>query len=196
HLRDLELTPDAGQYVDALVDIADALGVDDLSYTSYSSAIDALEEDYAQAACSSIKMQYAEEQLMEMLASTLHEDHLLEEWLRRLESTSTGDTVSSLERQKAALLAKGKEYQREFDDLKHDMPEEPPVTISDLVALRKQLKREEQALKEKRARVETFQGLPPNIELARHALQERRDAQMKLIQIREKLLGEMASGVN
>ena len=97
------------------------------------------------------------------------------------------------------------------------MPEAPPVSITELANFRKQLKKEEQVLKEKRARVEAFQGLPPvcvnhlgrlrpgqsqiflraqNIELARHALQEARDRQMELIRIRERLLGKMVDGVN
>ena len=41
------------------------------------------------------------------------------------------------------------------------MPEEPPLTITDLATFRKQLKKQEQLLKEKRAKVEAFQGLPP-----------------------------------
>ena len=35
-----------------------------------------------------------------------------------------------------------------------------------------------------------------NIELARHALQEARDKQMELIQLRERLLGKMVDSVN
>ena len=95
-----------------------------------------------------------------------------------------------------------------------DMPEAPPVSITELAALRKKLKEQEHILKQKRAKVEAFQGLPPvssvwqvevhasneplvqNIELARHALAEARDKQMELINIRERLLGKMVKGVN
>lgn len=41
------------------------------------------------------------------------------------------------------------------------MPQSPPMTITELAAFRKQLKADEQVLKEKRAKVEAFQGLPP-----------------------------------
>ena len=41
------------------------------------------------------------------------------------------------------------------------MPEAPPLSITELVAFRKELKKQEQVLKEKRAKVEAFQGLPP-----------------------------------
>ncbi|OJT12887.1 hypothetical protein TRAPUB_10584 [Trametes pubescens] len=77
-----------------------------------------------------------------------------------------------------------------------DMPDAPPVNITELYAFRKKLKEQEKILKEKRAKVEAFQGLPPNIDLARHALAEARDKQMELIQLRERLLGKMADGVN
>ena len=96
------------------------------------------------------------------------------------------------------------------------MPDDIPLTITELAMFRKELKKQEQALKDKRAKVEAFQGLPPvspsnnhqtlafnctdcgrkNIELARHALQEARDQQMALIQLRERLLGKMVDGVS
>lgn len=42
-----------------------------------------------------------------------------------------------------------------------DMPEAPPLNITELYAFRKKLKEQEKILKEKRAKVEAFQGLPP-----------------------------------
>ena len=41
------------------------------------------------------------------------------------------------------------------------MPEAPSLSITELSALRKEVKKQEQVLKEKRAKVEAFQGLPP-----------------------------------
>ena len=41
------------------------------------------------------------------------------------------------------------------------MPEAPSLSITELSAFRKEVKKQEQVLKEKRARVEAFQGLPP-----------------------------------
>ena len=90
------------------------------------------------------------------------------------------ESVHVLERRKAALTAKAKEYQKELDELtacsvhlgiqefrtdpfisQAHMPEAPPLSITELVAFRKELKKQEQVLKEKRAKVEAFQGLPP-----------------------------------
>ncbi|KAI0735799.1 hypothetical protein C8Q76DRAFT_290281 [Earliella scabrosa] len=197
HFQDLELPPEVETYVNALTEIADALGIDDLSFSTYSSAIDRLEADELALARSLLRTHHAEDELTEYLLSTVHEQHLLEKWVATLQTTTDVNAmVPVLERQKAALTTKAKEYQSELDALMSDMPEAPPVSITELANFRKQLKKEEQVLKEKRARVEAFQGLPPNIELARHALQEARDRQMELIRIRERLLGKMVDGVN
>lgn len=42
-----------------------------------------------------------------------------------------------------------------------DMPEAPPINITELYGFRKKLKEQEKILKERRAKVEAFQGLPP-----------------------------------
>ncbi|KIM39013.1 hypothetical protein M413DRAFT_75428 [Hebeloma cylindrosporum] len=54
----------------------------------------------------------------------------------------------------------------------------------------------ERELKEKRAKIKAFQGLPPNLELARHELRVARQRQMELIQLRERLLGHMADNLS
>lgn len=88
-----------------------------------------------------------------------------------------------LEKRKATLHAKAKEYQRELGkvqvgtplypticyalnlciecSLKGQTREEPEVTISELVVLKDQLRRKEHVLKKKRAKVQAFLGLPP-----------------------------------
>lgn len=96
------------------------------------------------------------------------------------------------------------------------MPEQPPLTVSQLAHFHKQLRNREQRLKNKRAKVQAFEGLPPvrarsiimplaanltfwlfeNIELARHEVRNARDEQMRLLQLRERLLERMASGVS
>lgn len=92
------------------------------------------------------------------------------------------------------------------------MPDAPPVTVSKLTKQQEKIKSKEQELKTKRAKIKAFQGLPPvryyyltspslfkrgqNLELARHELRNARDEQMKLIQLRERLLGRMAESVS
>ncbi|RPD70839.1 hypothetical protein L226DRAFT_574496 [Lentinus tigrinus ALCF2SS1-7] len=188
---------EAGLYVDALEDVADALGVEDLSFSVYSSVIDRLDHEEVAVNRALLRTQQAEVELTQYLQSILHERRLIDRWIDSLQPTvESADTVSELERRKTALIAKAKEYQKELSELQSDMPETAAVSITELSAFRKQLKKQEHTLKEKRARVEAFQGLPPNIELARHALQEARDKQMELIQLRERLLGKMVDGVN
>ncbi|KAI0717500.1 hypothetical protein C8T65DRAFT_640788 [Cerioporus squamosus] len=185
-----------GLCVDALEDVADALGVGDLSFPVYSSVIDRLDQEEVDVNRALLRTQRAEAELTQYLLLILHEQRLIDQWTASLRTTATADTVSELERRKAALVAKAREYQKELGELQAQMPETAPVSITDLTSFRKQLKKQEQTLKEKRARVEAFQGLPPNLELARHALQEARDTQMELIRLRERLLGKMVDGVN
>ncbi|EGN94149.1 hypothetical protein SERLA73DRAFT_63004 [Serpula lacrymans var. lacrymans S7.3] len=76
------------------------------------------------------------------------------------------------------------------------MPGETPVTITELVAQKDRIYREEKELKVKYAKVKAFQGLPPNLELARIELIQAQDEQMRLVQLRERLLGRMADAVS
>ncbi|KAL1952392.1 hypothetical protein VTO73DRAFT_1541 [Trametes versicolor] len=197
HLDTLELSPETEECLEILTNIADALGIDDLSFSTYSKAIERLDEEELSVARSLLRTREAEDELTRHLLSLIHEQTQLEKWTRVLQSDpGADDNVPALERQKAALTSKAKEYQKELEAVMSDMPEAPPINITELYAFRKNLKEQEKILKEKRAKVEAFQGLPPNIDLARHALAEARDKQMELIQLRERLLGKMADGVN
>ncbi|KAI9065770.1 hypothetical protein FKP32DRAFT_1567227 [Trametes sanguinea] len=197
HLDDLELMPETERYLDILVDIADALGVDDLSFSTYSEAIERLDAEELAITRSLLRTREARDELEQHLLSTLHENALIEKWVQSLQSgPHDEESVASLQREKAARASKAKEYQKELDMLMSDMPEAPPIPITELAALRKQLKKQDQVLKEKRAKVEAFQGLPPNIDLARLALAEASEKHMELIQVRERLLRKMAEGVN
>ncbi|KAM5530420.1 hypothetical protein V8D89_015895 [Ganoderma adspersum] len=197
YLKDITLPPEVERYVDALTEIAETLGVDDLSFSSYASAIDSLEVDELSLARSLLRTRHAEEDLTYQLLSMCHEKELLEKWGQSLQAPSDPkETAPALEHKKASLAAKAKEYQKELEGLMADMPEAPSLSITELSTFRKEVKKQEQVLKEKRAKVQAFQGLPPDIELARHALQEARDKQMELIQLRERLLGKMVDAVN
>ncbi|TBU46294.1 hypothetical protein BD309DRAFT_916230 [Dichomitus squalens] len=197
HLQGITLPPEVECYLGALTEIAEALGIDDLSFSSYASAIDDFELEELSVSRALLRTRHVEDDLTDKLLSTIHEDQLIQKWMRTLQAPADPqETVPAMERRKAALTAKAKEYARELDELNTDMPENSPLTITELAAFRKELKKQEQVLKEKRAQVEAFQGLPPNIELARLALQEARDKQMELIQLRERLLGKMVDGVS
>ncbi|KAJ8463219.1 hypothetical protein ONZ51_g10396 [Trametes cubensis] len=197
YLAQLELPPSIAAKLETLTDIADALGIDELSFSAYPGAIERLETEELSLARSLLRAHGAEDELTRHLLTILHEKELIKKWSQALQSQSDTDhDVALLRRQKTALTAKAKEYEKELDTIMADMPEAPPVSITELAALRKKLKEQEHILKQKRAKVEAFQGLPPNIELARHALAEARDKQMELINIRERLLGKMVKGVN
>ncbi|KAH9850582.1 hypothetical protein C2E23DRAFT_734559 [Lenzites betulinus] len=196
HLESLELSPEVEEYLEILTDVAQALGVDDLSFSTFSEAIERLDAEALSVARSLLVTREAEDELARHLLSVIHEQRRIEKWTQILQAGSyTSESVAALERQKAALTTKAKEYQKELNLVTGDAPEPPPVSITELAAFRKSLDEQEQVLKEKRAKVEAFQGLPPNIDLARHALAEARDKQMELIQLRERLLGKMADGV-
>ncbi|KAI0668604.1 hypothetical protein C8Q78DRAFT_1045106 [Trametes maxima] len=196
-LRSLVLSSGLSEYLDVLTNVAEALEVDNLSFSTYSSAIDRLDAEELSVSQSLIHVQEAEDELTLHLLHILREKTLMERWTQTLRTASEGDrSVAALDRQKAALTFKAKEYQKELSAVMSDMPDAPPVTITELAAFRKKLKEQEQVLKEKRARIEAFQGLPPNIDLARHSLAEARDKQMELIQLRERLLGKMVDGVS
>lgn len=183
-------------YLDVLVDIADALGVDDMSFASYSSTISSLSEEDLSVKRSSLLMRYAEDELSQHLASAQHEEALIRKWTTALQAQPCSESdVPAMERRRTAVRAKAKEYHEELNTLLDKMPEDPPITVSQLAGSHKQLREKEKILAEKRARVAAFQGLPPNIDVARHQLSHAQDEHMKLIQLRERLLDRMASGV-
>ncbi|KAI0825318.1 hypothetical protein BC628DRAFT_1419297 [Trametes gibbosa] len=196
HLETLELSPEVEGYLELLTDIAQALGTDNLSFSSFSEAIERLDAEELSVARSLLYTCEAEDELARHLLSIIHEQKQMEKWTQILQAEHTSESVAALERRKAALISKAKEYQKELRLVTDDAPEQPPVSITELAAFRNKLDEQEKVLKEKRAKVEAFQGLPPNIDLARHVLAEARDKQMELIQLRERLLGKMADGVN
>ncbi|KZT09074.1 uncharacterized protein LAESUDRAFT_696530 [Laetiporus sulphureus 93-53] len=180
-----------------LADIADALAIDDLSFSHFATAISELSSQEVSTRRSSLHMRHARDELSMHLAIAQHEEMLIKRWLEVLQAEPNAqDGTSALEKRKQALHAKAMEYKRETDSLKQQLPQDPPCTISELSAFQKQLKDKENTLAEKRRKVEAFQGLPANIELARHELRIARDEQMKLIQLRERLLDRMAVGMS
>ena len=142
--------------------------------------------------------------------------------------------TANLERRRESLLKKAKEYRKQLELLmvclfyecilssgltgafgcEAEMPEDSPVTVTDITTQQEINRRKEQELKGKRAKIKAFQGLPPvsfhpsfpglvglklkppqNLELARHELQNAQSELTKLLHLRERLLGRMADGV-
>ncbi|PCH33196.1 hypothetical protein WOLCODRAFT_61508 [Wolfiporia cocos MD-104 SS10] len=162
---------------------------------SYFAAISRLSTDDLAAQRSNIHLSLAERELRANLSSAQFQQDLIRRWLETLqaEPATTNESVPAMERRKAALIVKAKEYQ---DELNAQMPNDPPITVSQLAETQKQLKAKERTLAEKRAKVKAFQGLPPNVDVARHKLKNAREEQMKLIQLRDRLLDRMVSGVS
>jgi len=196
-VEDCKLSDEAQQYLAVLADIADALGVDDLSFSSYSTAMHNLSIEELSARRSSLRLHHAEQELGNHLSSIRHQDALIQHWKNTITSEPQQDaSVPAIERRRAILAAKIKEYRAEEETLKKELPAGSTVTVTELATLHQQIKARDKTLAEKRAKVAAFQGLPPNIERARHELRKAQDEQMKLIQLRERLLDRMASGVS
>ncbi|KAH8101382.1 hypothetical protein BXZ70DRAFT_932791 [Cristinia sonorae] len=194
-LDGLKLDSEVEEYLDVLTDVAETLGLENLSFSSFLSAISDLSSEELALRRSLLHLQDAEATLQDHLVATKYEESLINGWVQSLQSTS-GSETASLERKKAQLYAKSKEYQKELEKVKASMsPDRPPMTITELAAYKDQLKKKEQELKTKRAKIQAYQGLPPNVDLARLELQNARDEYVKLIQLRERLLGSMARGV-
>lgn len=141
------------------------------------------------------RLRFAEEELKIHLASTKHELQLISHWNETIKSgQSSEENTASIERRREVLLKKAKEYHKELEAAMAEMPE-PRVTVTQLIKQQEKNKLLEQEIEIKRAKVAAFQGLPPNLELARHELRNARNEQMELIQLRERLLGRMAAGV-
>jgi len=193
---DLPLSKGIEERLDVLTQAAILLGIDDLSFSSYSTAIDRLSTELLSTRRSLNHLLCAEDELESHLASLRHEQFLVDKWTTTMErEEETGESIATLERRREGLLKKAKEYHKELDTLLADMPSATPVTVTQLVKQQEKNRLKEQQLQEKRAKIKAFQGLPPNLELARDELRNSRDEHLKLIQLRERLLRRMAEGV-
>ncbi|KAJ7449466.1 hypothetical protein B0H11DRAFT_2078777 [Mycena galericulata] len=187
------LNPEVRERLEILVHIAGLLGIDDVSFSSYASAITRLSENALESQRSLNRLSRVEQELQNHLATMAHEERVINSWIEQLESDhAAGESTSTLERRREALLKKAKEYRAMLDNIVVDPPE---VTFAQLTAAQAENERRAQAIKAKRAQIRVFRGLPPNLDLARQQLKTARAAQMELIQLREQLLGRMAASV-
>ncbi|KAJ7088420.1 hypothetical protein B0H15DRAFT_949601 [Mycena belliarum] len=188
-----KLSPEIREKLEALTRVADLLGIDDMSFASYSSAITRLSSRESDAQHTLNRLAYVEQELKNHLQAMRHEEQLIESWIERLDlDLKTSESASTIERRRELLLKKAKEDRAVLETIVVDPP---PTTFADLTAQQAANERRAQSIKSKRAQIKAFRGLPPNLELARQQLKAARAAQMKLIQTRERLLGRMADGV-
>ncbi|KAF7340471.1 PCI domain-containing protein [Mycena venus] len=187
------LTPDVRERLDILTRVADLLGIDDLSFSSYASAITRISAREQEAQQSMNRLTLVERDLQRHLAAVGHEERLLESWIERLDTEHTqSESTATIQTRREALLKKAKEYRALLDAIVLD---HPTITFADLTAQQTANEQRVQSIKAKRAQVKAFRGLPPNLPLARAQLKSARAAQMELIQLRERLLGRMAESV-
>ncbi|KAL4253121.1 HAUS1 family protein [Pleurotus pulmonarius] len=193
----ISISDDLDQQLDVLCEVAEILNIDDVSFASYSEAILNLSTERANAKQTLVRLQLAERELRVSLAVTRHEERLLEKWQSAIQDEhQTNNPVVSLEKRRDATVKKAKEYRKALDDLMDHAVEAPEITVTDLLKQKETNRSKEQTLKDKRAKLAAFQGLPPNLEIARHELQSAQDEYIKLMQLRERLLGKMAAGLN
>ncbi|KAJ3517836.1 hypothetical protein NLJ89_g261 [Agrocybe chaxingu] len=212
-----EVDEEIEEALTTLAKIVQVLDVPDASFMSYSTAIENLSTQHFALGRSLNRLNNMAEELKDYLESLKHERDLLKHWNEALipgPSSEIGlDAASTLERRKEALVKKAKEQHRELEALLVEDKLDIRVSVGKLIAQKEKNLARENELKEKRAKIKAFQGLPPvrkptyhavdsqlrpmqNLELARHELRAAREKQMELIQLRERLLGRMADGVS
>ncbi|KAJ7159689.1 hypothetical protein C8R46DRAFT_1001918 [Mycena filopes] len=189
------LQPDIQETLDTLTRLADLLGVDNLSFSSYATAINRISRRDQEAQEALNRLALVERDLECHLATMAHEERLIESWTERLDAEhATSDNTATLQSRREALLKKAKEERAVLDAILAES-KPPEITFADLTAQQTANEARRAAIKSKRAQIRAFRGLPPNLELAREQLKSARAAQMELIQAREGLLGRMAEGV-
>ncbi|KAH9487324.1 hypothetical protein JR316_0001397 [Psilocybe cubensis] len=199
HLPPLIDGDDVSTALETLVQITQALDIPDASFAHYSSTIDALHAERHALMRSLLRLQGVEDALKDYLASLKLELNLIKRWNGILTSGSPDsiyqDTTATLEKRKEALVKKSKEHYRELESLQAEVPLSIPISINKLLTQKEKNQLKEREIREKRARIKAFQGLPPNLELARHELKQARRRQTELTQLRERLLAKMADGL-
>ncbi|KAJ7877621.1 hypothetical protein B0H13DRAFT_2668280 [Mycena leptocephala] len=187
------ITSQVRERLDTLTRVADFLGIDDLSFSSYASAITLISARDQDAQHSLNRLTLVERELESHLATMVHEERLIDSWIERLDADhAKTESTSTIQSRREALLKKAKEYRATLDGIVFDPP---TITFADLAAQQAANEKRAQSIKAKRAQIKAFKGLPPNLDLARQQLKTARAAQMELIQIRERLLGRMAESV-
>ncbi|KAF8139358.1 hypothetical protein K438DRAFT_1880071 [Mycena galopus ATCC 62051] len=187
------LAPEVRNRLDILTRVGDLLGIDDLAFSSYASAITRLSAREQDGQHRLNRLSRVESELQSHLATIVQEEQLIESWIDRLDADqATNESTSRIQSRREIMLRKAKEYRTLLDAIAIDAP---TVTFADLTTQQTVNEKRMQSIKEKRAELKAFKGLPPNLALARQQLRTARDAQMELIHLRERLLGQMVESV-
>jgi HAUS augmin-like complex subunit 1 len=183
--------------LDQLVSVAEILGVRDLDFTSYASAISRLDSRRLSDERALIKLKEVEDSLRRCLAELQVEDQIITGWIDKFskDDDEQEETVSSLERQRQAALRMSVQYKKELDAILAEIPQDVPVTFQDHLRQKEENAALAKELTMNRAKLKAFQGLSPNKALARKQLESEQEELNKLIQLRERLLGGMARSV-
>ncbi|KAG6807579.1 hypothetical protein H0H93_001421, partial [Arthromyces matolae] len=156
---------------------------------SFSSAITTLSENHLSAQRRLNHLKHIEFELETHLSSTNFEQRLVDKWDRVLkEQEKEEENAVTIERRKEHLARKAKEYHKELKALLKTMPEAPRITVTRLKEQEKKNKNKLQELQAKRSKIKAFNGLPPNLELARCELRQAQQELEKLTHLRERLL--------
>ncbi|KDQ52958.1 hypothetical protein JAAARDRAFT_197753 [Jaapia argillacea MUCL 33604] len=185
------------EHLDVLCFVAETLGIDDAEIASFVSATTKLSNDSLATQRSAHLLECAEQDLLRDLTASRHEEALILKWRNSLQKSSQDQGPGSqayIERQRSSVGMKGKEYRNELSKLT-GRSEQPEVTITQLAAQQERIRKKKQQIKLKQTNIKAFQGLPPDLHLAKEELRCARSEQMKLIQLRERLLGKMVEGV-
>ncbi|KAG2001916.1 hypothetical protein CC2G_001517 [Coprinopsis cinerea AmutBmut pab1-1] len=191
------LPQDLSDKLDVLVEVVELLGLDSIDFASYSPVLSRLVDQSISLSLTQERLRATEQELREHLGYLRHHNGLLEHWRKTLQepgSSTSEESSEDLERRRESLLRSAREYHKELEAL-IAQSHPPKVTITALLQQQEKNRKLARDIKDKKAKIRTFQGLPPNLELARHELQKAREEQMKLIQLREQLLTNMAAGV-
>ncbi|KAF7794680.1 hypothetical protein EIP86_005818 [Pleurotus ostreatoroseus] len=194
----LKLNDDVRARLEVLVQTAGILGIDDVHTSSFLTAIsDQSNREFALQR-TLVQLKRAEDLLTEHLEEAQDHERLIQKWTKAIQNSepSPEENVAATERRTAGLAAKAREYQRDLEKLTAEATVTSMPTISELAAERERLRKKEHELKLKRTKVEAYMGLPPNLELARFELRRAEEEHKKLIDLRERLLANMAAGVS
>ncbi|KAF5355898.1 hypothetical protein D9756_004355 [Leucocoprinus leucothites] len=196
-MNESELSEEIKKRTGILSEAARLLDAKDVSFASITSKIDALSDEELLLRLSLNRLAFIEDELTMNLARLSHELQLISKWRVILGSELvSSETSASLERKREALIRKAKELNREFITAMDESKDKSSTTITHVLKQKERNAKKEEALKIKRAKLRVLQGLPPNLELARHELFQAEQEQVKLIQLRERLLGSLANDIS
>ncbi|EIM92042.1 uncharacterized protein STEHIDRAFT_151390 [Stereum hirsutum FP-91666 SS1] len=164
-----------------------------MSSASFYTALNKISRDLFDLRRDSIRLQGVEEEVQQHLKMAESELRLITKWIKEFDSPDLTSKLEETEHQRAILALKAEEYQAE---LRHIQDIKPTTTVADFLAQKERLRKKEHEVKIKRARIQAFQGLPPNLALAKQELHQAREELIRLSNLRERLLNNMVEEIS